>query len=78
MGAERFREQCIQTGISIDEEQARFIVKTYRKSNPCIPELWKKIEAAAKVFGIAAASSVFVIECHLTIDTGQPGALHSP
>ena len=47
MGAERFREQCIQAGISIDEEQARLIVKTYRKSNPCIPELWKKIELAA-------------------------------
>ena len=47
MGAERFREQCIQAGISIDEEQARLIVKTYRKSNPCIPELWKKIQLAA-------------------------------
>ena len=47
MGAERFREQCAQAGILIDEEQARFIVKSYRKSNPCITELWKKIEAAA-------------------------------
>jgi len=47
MGPERFREQCAQAGILIDEEQACFIVKSYRKSNPCISGLWKKMEAAA-------------------------------
>jgi DNA polymerase len=47
MGPERFREQCAQAGILIDEEQACFIVKSYRKSNPCITGLWKKMEAAA-------------------------------
>ena len=47
MGHERFRDQCAQAGIIIDEGQARLIIKNYRKNNPGITRLWKSMEEAA-------------------------------
>ena len=65
MGPERFREQCTQAGIAINEEQARFVVKNYRKNNPAITSLWKTIEEEAiqtvrsKVGRSCAGSRIF-------------------
>jgi len=46
MGAEKFVEQCRKSGITIDLEFAREIVKTYRAKYRGVTTFWREIESA--------------------------------
>lgn len=45
MGHRRFKEQCLGYGVLISEKEASLAISTYRRTNPFIPALWKKLDS---------------------------------
>lgn len=46
MGARRFRETCALDGVELTEEQAKFIITTYRTANANIQRYWRRVDEA--------------------------------
>lgn len=48
MGAKKFIQTCWKERIAVGDRQAEGLVRSYRESNPEIPELWVELEQAAR------------------------------